>query len=260
MPLVDYSRIRSDLIFEVAEVNPVSKSIVEIVTEPGDHDPLEFLPGQYVLLEDVEHQLEPRSYSIANSPRRDGSLTFLVTLVPEGQLTSWIHEELGPGDQFSVSGPYGTFTAEKEKGGPVLYLTAGSGLAPARALLEAGFEDDPDRPRTLVFSARTEDDVLDRDRFEEWREAYPGFRFIRTLTRGKGPGPQGRVPGLLEDLSGDLAGYEIYIAGGPGFVSSCTAAAERCGADRSRIRTEPFFVEPRPRTTAAAEEGGPDDP
>ena len=260
MMLVDYSKVRSDLTLDVAAVIPVTKSIVEITTEPCRDEPLEFLPGQYVLLEDVEHRLEPRSYSIANSPRRDGSLSFLVTRVLEGQLISWVHEKLGTGDQISVSGPYGTFTAEKEEGRPVLYLTAGSGLAPARALLEAGFEDDPDRSRTLIFSARTEDDVLDRARFEEWGETYPGFRFIRTLTQGEGPGPRGRVPELLRDLNGDLAAHEVYIAGGPGFVTSCTAAAESCGADRSRIRTEPFFVEPRPWASAAAEDGSPDEP
>lgn len=238
----------------------VTDSIVEITTgAPADGQPLGFLPGQYVLIEDVAHRLEPRSYSIANPPRPDGSLSFLVTLVPRGQLSTWLHG-LRPGDRISVSGPYGTFTAREEGNESELHLAAGSGLAPVRALIEAGLEMDPDRTRTLIFSARTESDVLDRSRFERWALVHPGFRFVRTLTRGEGPGPHGRVPALLGELCGELSGADVYISGGPGFVTSCTAAAEAQGADRVRIATEPFFVEPRPWGSDGIPAESPDDP
>lgn len=243
MASAESTEIRFDVVCEVVAMRNLSESIVEISARPRDGEPITFLAGQYLLLEDPGHRLDPRSYSIANTPRPDGLLSFLVTRVPGGQLSNWIHDELRPGERISVSGPYGEFTAESEGEGPVLYLAAGSGLAPVRALVEAGLESDPDRDRTVIFSARTEDDVLDRSRFDQWSRDYPEFRIVRTLTRGEGPGPHGRVPSLIGDLCGDLAAHDIYIAGGPGFVTSCAAAAEASGAERSRIRTEPFFVD-----------------
>lgn len=234
--------LRSDVTFEIVAATRQSEPIVELIARPCGEDPIEFQPGQYVLLEDLDHRLTPRSYSIANPPRPDGSLSFLVTRVPGGHLSPWIHDELKPGNRVSITGPFGTFTAEAESGGPVLYLAAGSGLAPIRALIEAGLESDPSRSRTIVFSARTEDDVIDRARFEAFDRDHPAFRFIRTLTRGGGPGPHGRVPGLVADLCGDLDGYDVYIAGGAGFVASCAVAVEASGARPKRTRTEPFFV------------------
>ena len=72
---------------------------------------LEYLPGQYVLLEDCVGRVPPRSYSIAHAPRRDGLISLLVTAAG-GQTSSWVHEALHRGDEVTVTGPYGTFVAD----------------------------------------------------------------------------------------------------------------------------------------------------
>lgn len=248
-------RIRDDLVCEVIAVDRVTADIVELRLAPDGEEPLDFLPGQYVLLEDAGHSLAPRSYSVANAPRADGELTLLVTRVADGQLTTWIHDRLRPGERVSVSGPYGTFTDESGPGGsggrerPTLYLAAGSGLAPVRSLLEARLNrTDPSEPEetTLIFSARTEADVIDREYFAGLASRHARFRYIRTLTRGPGPEPRGRIPGLIRPLVGDLSGYRAFIAGSPGFVADCAAAATAAGAPPGEVRTEVFFVEPQP--------------
>jgi CDP-4-dehydro-6-deoxyglucose reductase len=70
---------------------------------------LNYLPGEYVLLEDRDHAVPPRSYSIANAPRPDGLISLLVTSVPDGDTSTWIHERLRVDEEISISGPYGTF-------------------------------------------------------------------------------------------------------------------------------------------------------
>ena len=59
-------------------------AILELLLRPLDGS-LEYVPGQYVLLEDRDDTVAPRSYSIANAPRPDGALSLLVTRVPGGQ-------------------------------------------------------------------------------------------------------------------------------------------------------------------------------
>jgi CDP-4-dehydro-6-deoxyglucose reductase len=232
---------RDELPYRVTGIERRTPTIVELWLRPLGK-PLEYLPGEYALLEDRDRQVPPRSYSIANAPRLDGLISLLITQVAGGQTSGWVHNHIRTDDEVIITGPYGTFVADPASTAPGLYLAAGSGLAPIRALVEAALETTPQRSLILVFSARTEADVLDRDRFLGWQAAYPHFRFIRTLTRSAAVDPRGRVPYVLADICPDLVGREIFVAGGPGFVLACASAAEALGAARERVHIEPFFA------------------
>ncbi|MGH2966368.1 MAG: FAD-binding oxidoreductase [Solirubrobacterales bacterium] len=231
--------------YRVTAIERRTPTIIELWLRPLVKS-LEYEPGEYVLLEDRDHQVPPRSYSIANAPRPDGLISLLVTRVSGGQTSGWAHDRLRTGDEVTITGPYGTFVADPASTKPCLHLAAGSGLAPIRALVEAALEAAPWRSLILILSARTEADVLDRDRFARWQAVYAHFHFIRTLTRGPGVEPRGRVPHVLPEICPDLAGHEVFVAGAPGFVLACASTAEALGAARERVHTEPFFVEPQP--------------
>lgn len=213
-------------------------------------------PGQYVLLEDAGGAIAPRSYSIAGAPRPDGRISLLVTRVAGGQASTWVHSGLAVGERVRISGPYGAFVDEPAGAAPALFLAAGSGLAPVRALLEAERAAPRRRALTLVFSARTHRDLLDADRFAAWQQRDPRFRFLRTLTREAGPPPTGRVPSVLPELVGRLEDHDVFIAGASGFVTACARAAEALGAPRARIHTEVFYAEPEPWSGAAPQAAG----
>ena len=248
------ARIATPLSFEephrIVGIEPRTPTIVELWLRPIA-SPLEYLPGEYVLLEDRDRQEPPRSYSIANAPRPDGLISLLVTRVLDGETSIWVHERLRVGEEVSISGPYGTFVDDPTSTAPCLLLAAGSGLAPIRSLLEAALSARRHRSLTLIFSARTEADVIDRERFAGWQARHPQFRFIRTLTRAAGPPPRGRIPALLPMLYQDLGDPDVFIAGAPGFVLACATAADGLGAQRARVHTEVFFVEPQPWSGAA---------
>lgn len=238
--------VTDDAEFTVAAKRQRTPVIAELLLRP-DEAPLRHQPGQYVLLGDRVAGLVVRSYSIANAPRRDGLISLLVTRVPGGQVSTWVHDALRPGDRVLVSGPYGSFTAAPGESGPVLLLAGGSGLAPVRALAEAALRRRTHIPVVLFFSARTGRDLIDDGRFRGWQRRHPGsFRYLRTLTRADGPPPAGRIPAILGDWLGDLSGWRVYVAGAPGFVTACAAAARACGARPGRVHTEEFFTEPRP--------------
>jgi CDP-4-dehydro-6-deoxyglucose reductase, E3 len=233
---------RGEASYRVAEMRQRTPTIVELALQPLA-EPMQYLPGEYLLLEDDEQRVAQRSYSIANAPRPDGSISLLVTRVPGGQASDWIHERLRPGDEVIATGPYGTFVADPASCAPCLYLAGGSGLAPMRALLQASLQSGSERSLTFIFSARTEADVLDREVFALWQAEHAGFRFIRTLTRGVGVDPHGRIPDVLAELCPDLSGHELFIAGAPGLVRSSAIAADVLGAPRGHVHTEPFFTE-----------------
>lgn len=242
--------------YRVMRLDRPTPTIAELELRPLG-DVLEYLPGEYVLLEDDLHELPPRSYSVANAPRPDGTISMLITRVADGETSRWVHDRLRVGETVRISGPYGTFVDHPAPTGPALFLAAGSGLAPIRALLEAELEGGARRSLTLIFSARTEADVVDRARHGRWQAQQPRFRFVRTLTRGAGPPPHGRIPALLATLCEDLSDHDVFIAGAPAFVMACAAAADALGARRECVHTEVFFVEPQPRTRQALPAGEP---
>jgi len=238
--------------YKVVGIERRTRTIIELWLEPVG-GALEYLPGEYVLLEDREGRVPPRSFSIANAPRPDGLISLLVTGVPGGETSTWFHERLRVGEEVRISGPYGTFVDDPTSTSPALFLAAGSGLAPIRALLEAALAASGNaRPSlTLIFSATAEADVIDRGRFAAWQAQHPQFRFMRTLTRGDGPPPHGRIPALLPTVYRDLEDHDVFVSGAPRFVLACAARADALGAPRARAHTEVFFAEPQPWTGAA---------
>src|ERR1035437_10196756 len=72
-----------------------------------------------------------------------------------------------------------TFVADPGADGPVLCLAAGSGLAPIRALAEDAVRRAGAQRFTVLFSARTQDDVMNMDRFASWQRQYPDRKSTR---------------------------------------------------------------------------------
>lgn len=233
-----------DVPFVVCATRRVTPVIVELQLRPVAAE-VGYQPGQYVLVGDSDYARPVRSYSLANAPRPDGAVSLLVTRVPGGELSTWLHG-IREGEELLLSGPYGTFVDDLREPGPRLYLAGGSGLAPVRALLEAALTLPSPPPMTLLFSARTSADLIDDEQLRRWNDEHEQFRYLRTLTREPGPPPVGRVPDVLPDLAPRLNRHRVYIAGGSGFVATCDAAVRRQGAVAGRVFTEEFFADPRP--------------
>ena len=240
-----------DLEYTVLARTSHTPNIIELELAPAD-ERLSYRSGQYVLIGDPDHTVPVRSYSLANAPNPWGRISVLVTEVPGGEMSTWLHRGLRIGDRVLVSGPYGTFVADPGADGPVLCLAAGSGLAPIRALAEDAVRRAGAQRFTVLFSVRTQADVMNMGRFASWQRQYPGLRFVRTLTGQAGEPPLGRLPGLLPALFGDLCGHEVFVAGAPGFVADCARAARGLGARPGHLHTEEFFHEPWPWSAPVA--------
>jgi NAD(P)H-flavin reductase len=142
-------------------------------------------------------RVPPQSFSAANGPAPGRADLAAVTRVPDGETSTGLHERLRVGEKVSLSGPYGTFVDDPTSTGPALFLAAGSGLAPIHALLEAAVTGTTRSSLALIFSAHSEADVIDHDRFATCESHHPSFRFIGALTRDAGPPPRGRVHALV---------------------------------------------------------------
>lgn len=206
-------------------------------------EPMAYRPGQYVLA-GAPGDPELRAFSVANMPRPDGELTLLVTRVPGGRVSTWLHESAWPGQEIAVAGPYGQFVAHAEptrSDRPALYLAAGAGLAPVLALVEEAVSAGAAAPMTVLFSARAPDEVFCEGTLAYWERRYPSFRFFPTFTQTAVPDElHGRIPVVLAELFDDLSDTVVYIAGPWPFADACAAAVRALGAGERRVHIERY--------------------
>jgi CDP-4-dehydro-6-deoxyglucose reductase len=190
----------------------------------------------------------PRPYSIANAPRNDGEITLFVSRIPGGATSNWIHDRLTVGQRLDVAGPYGTFIGDPGTDTPVICLASGSGLAPILALTDAALRRGFAKPVTIVFSARTPDDLFAAGLVAWWTAKHRRFDFITTFTGEAPEGARytGRIPVVLESIRPDLSGHSVYIAGNPDFVDACRADALRLGAAEERLHVESYHPQAIP--------------
>jgi ferredoxin-NADP reductase len=185
-----------------------------------------------------------RSYSIASGPE-DSQLALTVERLDDGEVSPYLVDELGPGDELELRGPIGGyFVWEASIPGPLLLVAGGSGVVPFRSMLRHIAAVQSDVAVRLLYSSRSLNDVIYRD--ELMRLAAGGSADIRfTLTREwpqDWPGLRGRVDGpLLEEVSWPPAQQPlIYICGPSGFVEAVSQTLVGSGHAPARIRTERF--------------------
>lgn len=185
---------RDRVLSVVTEKIERTPKIVELRLRPVG-EPIRYWPGQYLMVGDERAGAPPRPYSIANAPRHDGEIVLLVARVPDGATSGWIHDQVRPGSRITVAGPYGTFIGDPGTDTPVLCLAAGSGLAPILALADAALRRGFKHPVTLLYSARTPDDVFDEGLMAWWTAKHRRFDFRVTYT-GDDPPADAKFSGL----------------------------------------------------------------
>ena len=218
-------------------------TMVELQLRPLGEN-LRFWPGQYVMLGDERAGAPLRSYSIANAPRPDGEILLLITKVEGGRTSAWVHDTLAVGDQLLLHGPYGTFVGDPSVETPVLCLASGSGLAPILGLADGALRRGFKWGTTLIFSARTQDDVFHQGLMAWWGRKHRTFRNIVTYTGSQPPeGAEftGRIPAMLGQLFPTLEKHSIFIAGNPEFVEACKVACLQLGAKPDFVHVEGYF-------------------
>jgi ferredoxin-NADP reductase len=225
---------------DVDETQDVKSIVLELPSWPGHR------AGQHVdirLTADDGYQAQ-RSYSIASAPE-DEQLVLTVERLGDGEVSPYLVDELRPGDELELRGPIGGyFVWENSFGGPLLLIGGGSGVVPLRAMLRHHRAVGSSVPVRLLYSARTQDDVIYRGELD--RLAGNGLIDVRfTLTRGQPAGWHGyarRIDReLLEDVSWPPSERPLtYICGPTSFVETAANALVGLGHEPPQIRTERF--------------------
>ena len=134
----------------------------------GDHRLPGFLPGQFSMLYAFGAGEVPISVSAVSG--ESGELTQTVRAVGAATRAICAAE---PGDQLGVRGPFGSaWPLAGAEGGDVVVIAGGIGLAPLRpAIKHLIAERDRYRSVTVLYGARSPDEMLYSSELQAWREA-----------------------------------------------------------------------------------------
>ena len=182
-----------------------------------------------------------RAYSIATAPGEPPSIT--VERLDDGEVSPYLTEVVRPGDAFDVRGPIGGyFIWEPEHGGPLLLVGGGSGIVPLRAMLRHRRRSRSDIPARLLFSARTQEDVIYG---EELEQPDSKSDVVLTLTRAQPPGWTGYAQRVDTKLLRETAWPATerplaFVCGPTSFVEAVASSLVALGYEPRRVKTERF--------------------
>jgi CDP-4-dehydro-6-deoxyglucose reductase, E3 len=206
------------------DVDPIglqSSSAAAVLLRLRTREPssLRWRPGQHLeLFVGDATQGIPYSIASAEDPERPAEFELAISKDPNAE---WL-ARVRSGQRLRVSAARGEFVWKPGAKGS-LFIGMGTGLAPLRAMLQAARREPSGSHCTLLFGARTLEDILWRTEFEHWASEVASFRFEPTLSQGPSAwaGRRGRVQAHLSDVARELAGFAAYVCGSPSMVSDC---------------------------------------
>lgn len=187
-----------------------------------------------------------RSYSIASEPERTGEIDITVERIDEGEVSTYLHDVLIPGDRLEVRGPIGGyFVWEAASAAKSLLLIAGgSGVVPLMSMLRHRAAQKSKVPASLLYSSRTPEDVIYRDELDQLQALNDGLEVIHTFTRSQPPDWNGYArridTDMLKEMAKPLKSPQVFICGPTLLVEAAANGLVQIGVHTKNIRTERF--------------------
>jgi Na+-transporting NADH:ubiquinone oxidoreductase subunit F len=131
-----------------------------------------------------------RAYSMANYPGEEGIIMLNVRIaspppnmpsVPPGKMSSYIFN-LKPGDEVTISGPFGEFFA-RETDNEMVFVGGGAGMAPLRSHIFDQFHRlHTDRQVSFWYGARSDREAFYQEDFDQIAGEYDNFEWHLALS------------------------------------------------------------------------------
>ena len=203
--------------------------------------------GQHVdvrLTADDGYQAQ-RSYSIASAPG-EAKLALTIEMLPDGEVSSYLAGEARVGDSFGLRGPIGGYFVWTEALDGALFLVGGgSGIVPLMAILRQRAASGSRTPATLLYSSRTEADIIYRTELDRLAADGSGLTVVHTLTREKPANWAGLTRRIDRAMLAQFAfapsaSPRIFICGPTPLVEAAARDLRDLGHAAKLIKTERF--------------------
>ena len=195
------------------------------------------MPGQYLRVGfDIGGKRHWRAYSLSSDASRpDGQITITVKRTADGVVSNYLHTEQAVGALVTLGEVAGQFVFPTVTPSKVLFLTAGSGITPAMAMIRS-LERSKSMPDVLhIHSAHTAGDAIFGGDLSGLAERDRHYRFLLRATA-----TEGRIgPGDLDALCPDWRERHTYACGPGAMLDGLRIHFEESGLP-DRLHLESF--------------------
>lgn len=204
---------------ELVEINRYSDTAIGFTLRSPDLSELHFLPGQYVNIK-VPGSEEVRAYSFSSLVGADNEVSFLIRVIPDGKMSSYMRDTAQVGDQLQITGPYGSFYL-RDLNRPALFLAGGTGLAPFTAMLEKLEQEPPQHPVHLIYGVTNDIDLVEVDKLERFAASNEHFTFATCVASDESDHPnKGYVTSYINEQHLNEGDVDVYLCGPPPMVDA----------------------------------------
>jgi len=208
--------------------------------------PMDFQAGQYINLEVPGIEGQSRAFSLANSPQSGDVVELNVRIVPGGQVTTWLHENLEVGEKLKLSGPYGRFFVKKSANLPLVFMAGGSGLSSPKSMIEDLLAEGFDLPMTLVYGQRSREELYYDAEFRALAEKHANFTYVPALSSEPEGSDWTGARGFVHEaakahFNNDFRGHKAYLCGPPAMIEACISTLMQGRLFERDIYMEKFF-------------------
>jgi len=204
--------------------------------------PLPFHAGQHVSIECPYRPWQSRSYAMANAPRPDGVLEFHVRAAAPAGVADALVRRLKPGDMLRLSEPHGTVALDPFSRRDIVFVAGGTGLAPAKALIDELSRFNRTRWIHLFRGERRRSDFYDREGVDNLTRRHPWLSVTRaTSDEPDEQGDRATVADLVA-RHGPWPDHDFYVFGSPPTVEATLRRLELMGVAAARIRYGTYAI------------------
>ncbi|ARE38608.1 Flavodoxin reductases (ferredoxin-NADPH reductases) family 1 [Rhodovulum sp. P5] len=204
-----------------------------------------FYPGQYMTFDLPVEGMVTRSYTLSGSAARPYRVEITTKRVPGGPGSNWLHDNMAPGREVTVSGPAGEFTTDATAEEKLLFISAGSGITPIMSMTRTACDLSEPYDLHFIHAARTPSDIIFHDELRLLATQNPGLKLAFTcetaLAHHGWCGFTGRLnPEMLRLMSPDFMDRKIFCCGPALFMEGVRALLRDVGFDMQRYFEESF--------------------
>lgn len=228
--------LSQETIAEIKSISSLSSEIVQLVLHPKSYIP--YQAGQYLKIASENSWL---SYSIAAAPLSSEDYELHIATRQDRASRPQFLEVNNRQKELALRLPFGQCTLNQlSQTKPLLFLAAGTGFAPIKALVEQlAFQKDP-RPIHLYWGARNQSSLyMDADA-KNWKNNLINFNYQSKIS---GQNNETLISWVLRNQPDDLNAFEIVISGPFDWVYATRDELIMQGIRKESLHSDAFAFE-----------------
>lgn len=229
----------------VEKMERLAPDVMRLYLKLPNTERLHYMAGQY--LDIVLRDGRRRSFSMASAPSLSAQQDLIelhIAATHGGEFTGHVFGKMKEKDILRIEGPLGGFTLRKDLERPTIFLAAGTGFAPIKAMIEAELEQGIRCPMYFYWGATTRAGLYLESVVQGWVNKADNLKYVPVLSRPAAEdcwqGRQGYVQDAAVADFADLRDFVVYASGAPAMIDAARQACLKQGLPQEYFYFDAF--------------------